>query len=267
MPKTTVVDVPLLPPVALPRSRVDERQFYVTMAYVCAFVAIAGFIPTYWAPVASQTFGGAPILHVHGLLFSAWPVLFITQARLAVAGRFEHHRAMGFAGISLATAMSFAGVAVVIHSLDAGISAGFEPQIRAFAIVPLSIVVSFAALVAGAMANVRRPEVHMRLMLAASITVLPPAIARILFLLLAPEGTAAPGQGAPPTVVFALAPSFLANSLLIIAMIHDWRKRGRVHSAYVTAGVFLVVVQIARIPFSASTTWHAITSWLLRLGG
>jgi hypothetical protein len=267
MPKTTVVDVPLLSPIALPRSRDDERQFYVRMAYVCALVAIAGFIPTYWAPVASQTFSGAPILHVHGLLFSAWPVLFITQARLAVAGRFEHHRAIGFAGISLATAMVFVGVVVVIHSLDVGISGGYEPQARAFAIVPLSIMVSFAGLVAGAMANVRRPDVHMRLMLAASITILPPALARILFLLLASEGMAAPGQGEPPTVAFALAPSFLANSLLIIAMIHDWRKRGGVHSAYVTAGVFLVVVQIGRIPFSASTTWHAITSWLLHLGG
>jgi hypothetical protein len=267
MSESTVVDAPLLPPAAVSRSRVEERQFYVRMAYVCAVVAIAGFVPTYWAPVASQTFSGAPIHHLHGLLFSAWPVLFITQARLAVARRFDYHRTIGFAGISLATAMLFTGVAVVIHSLDVGISGGYERQSRAFAIVPLSIVVSFACLVAGAMANVRRPDVHMRLMLAASITILPPAIARILFLLLAPEGMAAPGQGAPPTVAFALAPSFLANSLLIIAMIHDWRKRGRVHSAYIAAGIFVVVVQIARIPLSESTTWHAITSWLLRIGG
>lgn len=267
MPKTTVVAVPLPSPVALPRSRDEERQFYLRMAYVCAVIAIAGFIPTYWAPVASQSFSGAPILHLHGLLFSAWPVLFITQARLAVARRFEHHRVIGFAGISLATAMFFAGVVVVIHSLDVGISRGYEPQTRAFAVVPLSIVVSFAGLVAGAMANVRRPDVHMRLMLAASITILPPAIARILFVLMAPEGMAGPGRGEPPTVAFALAPSFLANSLLIIAMIHDWRKRGGVHSAYVTAAMFLVVVQIARIPFSTSTTWHAITSWLLHIGG
>jgi len=156
---------------------------------------------------------------------------------------------------------------VVIHQLSAGIAHGYEPQVRAFSIVPLSIVLLFAALVAAAMANVRRPEVHMRLMLAASITILPPAIARIVFLLAAPEGMAAPGQGMPPTVAFALAPTFLANGLLVIAMIHDWRKRGSVHLTYVMAGVFLVVVQIARIPFSESTTWLAITNWLLRMGG
>jgi hypothetical protein len=263
MSQTSVVGVPLPSPVALARPLEVERRFFVRMAYGCALVAIAGFIPSYWAPLASGTFGGASIVHLHGLLFSAWPVLFIIQARLALAGRFDHHRAIGFAGISLATAMLFAGVAVMIHSLDAGIAAGYEPEARAFAIVPLSIVLLFAGLVAGAIANVRRPAVHMRLMLAASITMLPPAIARILFLLAAPEGVSAPGQGVPPTVAFALGPSFMANGLLIVAMIHDWRKSGRVHAAYVKAAIVIVVVQIARIPFSASTTWHAITNWLL----
>ena len=263
MSQTTVVGVPLPSPVAGVTPREVERRFFVSMAYVCALVAIVGFIPSYWAPLASGTFGRAPIVHLHGLLFSAWPVLFIIQARLALAGRSEHHRAVGFAGISLATAMLFAGVAVSIHSLDAGISGGYETQSRAFAIVPLSIVLLFAGLVAAAIANVRRPAVHMRLMLTASITMLPPAIARILFILLAPEGLPAPGLGAPPTVAFALGPSFLANGLLIVAMIHDWRKHGSVHAAYVKAAIVIVVVQIARIPFSASTTWHAITNWLL----
>ena len=263
MSQTTVVGVPLPSTLARERPRDVERRFFVNMAYVCALVAIAGFIPSYWAPVAAGTFGRAPIVHLHGLLFSAWPVLFVIQARLALAGRSEHHRALGFAGISLATAMLFAGVAVMIHSLDAGISAGYEAQARAFAIVPLSIVLLFAGLVAAAIANVRRPAVHMRLMLTASITMLPPAFARILFVTLAPEGLPAPGLGAPPSVVFALGPSFLANGLLVLAMVHDWRKNGRVHAAYVKAAIVIVAVQLARIPFSASTTWHAITNWLL----
>ncbi|MBK5299074.1 MAG: hypothetical protein JJE40_18120 [Vicinamibacteria bacterium] len=267
IPHRTVGDMSLTSPLVLPTPHDDLRHFHVRMAYACALVAIAGFIPTYWAPVASRTFGGPPILHVHGLLFSAWPVLFIAQARLAAAGRFERHRAIGFVGISLATAMLFAGIAAVIHSLKGASASDFEPQARAFAIVPLSIVLSFAGLVAAALANVRRPEVHMRLMLAASITVLPPAIARILFLFLAPEGSAPPGQGEPPTVAFALLPSFLANLLLVIAMVHDWRRRGRPHSAYLIAGACIVTVQIARIPLSSTTPWHGITTWLLAFGG
>ena len=263
MAQTTAVGVPVSSPVARESPREVERRFFVNMAYVCALVAIVGFIPSYWAPLAAGTFGRGSIVNLHGLLFSAWPVVFIIQARFALAGRRDHHRALGFAGIALATGMLFTGVAVMIHSLDASIKAGYEPQARAFAIVPLSIVLLFAGLVAAAIANVRRPAVHMRLMLAASITMLAPAIARILFQVLAPEDVPAPGTGEPPTVGFALLPSFMGNALLAVAMIHDWRTNGRVHSTYVKAAIVIVAVQLVRIPVSGSVTWYAITNWLL----
>ena len=96
---------------------------------------------------------------------------------------------------------------------------------------------------------------------------MPPAIARIVFLLLAPEGSAAPGQGEPPAVSFALLPSFLANALLIAAMVRDWRQDGRPNPAYWIAGAGIVAVQIVRIPLSVTTMWHSVTTWLLSLGG
>ncbi len=243
----------------------DSPQFYVRMAYVCALVAVVGFIPTYWAPVASGSFGGPPLLHLHGLLFSTWPLLFIVQARLAASGHLERHRALGYVGISLVTAMLFAGVAVVIDGLGTSLGKGFESA-RAFTIVPLSILLSFVGLVVAAIANVRRPEVHMRLMAAASVTLLPPAIARILFFLISPEGVAAPGQGEPPTVAFALLPSFLANALIALAMARDWRRIGRPHRAYLWSAACLVAVQLGRIPVSRTVMWHSFTSWLLTVG-
>ena len=88
-------------------------------------------------------------------------------------------------------------------------------------------------------------------MLAATITMLTPAIARIVFLLLAPEGSAAPGQGEPPPVSFALLPSFLANALLVAAMVRDWRRHGRPNPAYWIAGAGIVAVQIALIRLSS----------------
>jgi hypothetical protein len=157
-------------------------------------------------------------------------------------------------------------VAVVIDGLRTSLADGFESA-RAFAIVPLSIVLSFVALVAAAIANVRRPEVHMRLTLAASVTVLPPAIARILFFLISPEGVATPGQGEPPTVAFALLPSFLANGLLAVAMVRDWRRVARPHPAYLWSAACLVAMQLGRIPVSHTVTWHSFTSWLLTVAG
>ena len=87
MSTSTAISGSLTAAAVLTKPRDDERRFFATMVYICgALIAIAGFVPTYWAPVASGTFTGSPILHVHGLLFSAWPILFIVQARLAAAG-------------------------------------------------------------------------------------------------------------------------------------------------------------------------------------
>jgi hypothetical protein len=262
LPTGYTVPAPLASPVTLRREGSASRQFYVWMAYACASVAIAGFVPTYWAPAITGAFAGAPILHVHGLLFSAWTLLFIAQARSAASGRFEHHRALGLAGVSLATAMLFTGLIVAIKSVDDGIARGFEQQARAASIVPITIILFFAATVTVAIANTRRPDVHMRLMLVASISVLPPAVARMLFFFLAPPGLPRPGLGEPPAVVFSLVPNLAADLLLVVAVVYDWRTRGRPHPTYAIAGVLLLALQFARIPLSGTPAWRAITSWL-----
>ena len=250
-------------PTAVARAHVPSQQFFVRMAYACAGLAIAGFVPTYWAPLATGSFVGPSILHLHGVLFSAWTILFVVQTRSAAAGHFHRHRALGLAGIALATAMLFLGLIVATMSLEGSIARGFEPRARAASIVPISIVLFFAATVAVAIANTRRPPVHMRLMLVATISILPPAVARVLLFFLAPPGTARPGLSEPPPVAFALGPALAADVLLVIAIAHDWRTRGRPHRAYVITGGLLLAMQILRIPLSTSSAWRAITNWLL----
>jgi hypothetical protein len=234
------------------------------MAAAIVAVAVAGFIPTYWAPVARGSFTGAPILHAHGVLFTAWTLLFLAQARLAVSGRFERHRMLGYVGISLATAMLFVGVGVTIHSLEQALMRGRGADARAFAIVPFTIVLSLAALVGAAIANVRRPDVHMRLLLVGTISMLPPAVARLLRLA---AGAPRPAIGDTPPVAFTLVPNLLADLLIVVAIVHDWRTRGRPHPVYLVAGAALVAVQVLRVPLSGTAAWQAFAEWLLRLGG
>lgn len=255
-----------LPAVAATASG-DHRRFFVRMAYACAFVAIVGFIPTYWAPVAARSFDGPPLLHAHGLLFTAWCALFIIQARLAAAGRLRHHRALGLLGVSLATAMVGLGLMVAVNGLENRIAGGYDAQGRAFSIVPISIILGFAALVAAAVASVRRPQVHMRLMLTATIAILPAPIARLFFLIGSADGAVRPALREPPTVEFALLSSGASDLLIAAAIVYDWRTRGRPHPAYLIAGAALLGVQILRIPLSTTPAWHAVTAWLLAFGG
>lgn len=52
----------------LPRDR-TRPSFYVVMAGVFVLVAFGGFTPTYWSKVATGSFKGASIIHIHGVLF------------------------------------------------------------------------------------------------------------------------------------------------------------------------------------------------------
>ncbi len=259
--------LPLASAAVRPAAAAASRRFYVSMAWVCAAIAFVGFAPSYWAPVARGTFGGPAILHLHGLLFSAWTILFIVQARLAARERYERHRALGYAGIALATAMLFAGISVAIASMRTGIARGYGEAARGFSIVPLTIILTFELAVAVALANVRRPEVHMRMMLVATIALLPPALARVFTLLFAPPGTGIGFGYPPPPIAFSLASSLIADLLLVAAMVRDRRTQGRPHPAYLASAAFLVVSQVARVPLASSAAWHGVTSWLLRLGG
>src|SRR6476659_8311653 len=102
----------------------NEDRAYVLLAGLCAAVAFTGFAGTYWLQIRAGTFVGSPLLHLHGLLFSAWTLFFVWQAALIANRRNASHRAWGLAGIALATAMVFTGTAVAIAGLRDRIAHG-----------------------------------------------------------------------------------------------------------------------------------------------
>jgi hypothetical protein len=249
-------------------ARATTRWFFVWMAGVCAFTAFAGFAPTFWLQVPAGTFVGSPLLYLHGLLFSAWTLFFLTQTTLAARGRLDRHRAWGLLGISLATAMVFVGVAAADEVLKKRLGAGFGDRARAFHIASTSMIALFGGLTAIAIATVKRPEVHKRLMLLATVSVIPPAIARMFFAFTVGVGPGLrPGLGPPRTIESVLAPSLVADALIVVAMIYDWRTRGRPHQAYVIGGGAIVGVQLLRGPISTTHWWYAIADFLARFSG
>jgi hypothetical protein len=246
---------------SLASTRARTHRLHLGMAIACAAIAFGGFAPTYWVPVLSGRPAVAPIVHLHGLLFSTWVLFFVLQSWLAASGRVARHRSLGLLGIALATAMLIIGFAAQAHSLRLGIAAGLEEENRAFSIVPITFVLFFAGSVAFAIANIARPEVHRRLMLVATTAILPPAIARVFAL-----ATSVPlVAGHPPPLVFSLAPSFAANLVLLAAMIFDRRINGRWSRTYLASGACLLLLEIVRIPVARTAAWHAVTDGLLAL--
>jgi hypothetical protein len=234
-------------------ARVHRDQFFVWMAGVFVLMAFGGFIPTYWAKLATGSFTGAPIHHIHATFFFTWTLFFFIQTALVANGRLSNHRAWGLAGISLATAMAFTVVLVAIHSMHLADSIDRGDAGRRFSIVPLSGLLVFATLFTLAIVKLRRAEVHKRLMLLAMIPLMHAAMARVFLTLFAP-----PGALGPPPVFVTVAPGIFVDLLIVVAMIHDWRRRGSVHPVYLVGGLAILAVQVLCVPASATATWLSI---------
>lgn len=248
-------------------TRTGSKYFHVWMAGLCVLIAFAAFTPTYWGPVASGTFVGPPILHLHGLLFFSWTIFFLVQAALAANGRMARHRAMGLVGISLATSMVIIGTLTALMRLRHSITMGQGDAAIPFSIVPLLGPPVFAGMFIAAIAAVRRPETHKRLMLVATVGLLQAATGRFFRLLLVPpEFLAIPVFDAPPPpVAVTVGPAIAASLIILIGILYDWRTRGRPHPAYLIGGGITLAVQLLKVPLSTTAAWHATVERLLLL--
>ena len=80
-----------------------ERIFYPGMAIAILITVFAGFSRTWFLrPYFPQVQGLIPLLVLHGVLFSSWIALFITQTSLIAARRTRTHMRLGIAGGVLA---------------------------------------------------------------------------------------------------------------------------------------------------------------------
>lgn len=248
--------------------REKGRHFYVWMAAVCALLAFGGFAPTYWLQLPAGTFVGSPLLHIHGLLFSTWTLLLLSQTLLAAKGRIDDHRAWGLVGISLATAMVLIGLAAAIETLNKGLAAGYGDQSRAFMILPITALSLFAGFFVAAIANIRRPEVHKRLILLATISLLQAAMARVFFVLITGGGPGLrPGLGPPPPLIIGLVPSLLVEALILAGIVYDWRTRGRPHPVWLIGAAVMTAVILLRGPLSGTQCWLTFADGLSRITG
>ena len=240
----------------------DTTRFYLRMAVVFVIIAFSGFTPTYWAPLASGTFAAPPIVHVHGALLFSWTVLYLIQTALIASGRATRHQALGLFGIALFSVMCCSIVATRLILLRTEVHDGFGDAAHRFSAVALCSLPLLIGFFAAAIANIRRPELHKRLMYLVMVGLMIPAVARVFLVLLKPAGAVGP----PPPFVL-VPPTLTAALLIVVAIVYERRHYGRVHPVYLYGGPTLVLWTLAIVPFSGTAAWSATIRALERLAG
>lgn len=254
-----------------------SRQFYFFMALTCLVIAVLGFVPTYFAPMVQGRFKAPPLVHIHGLVLFAWMAFFCTQTWLVAQGKTLSHRTWGVLGVAIATAMLFVVTAVVSLRIAQaslpGQPAGVAHGVRAFAWVSMGEIAFFIGAFALAIVYVKRPEIHKRLLLVATISLLGAPIARWFLTLLAPHAPPlpAPPAGLPavfaPPVFVAVPPALIGDLLLLIALWVDWRTRGKPHPVYLIGGGLMVLLHATQVQVAESPAWQAVAAAIGRIAG
>ena len=227
-----------------------ERWFYISMSIAALITVFAGFAPTYYLRPYFNTAPLMPLLHVHGIVFTSWLVLFLIQTTLVAAHRTDSHRRLGILGGVIATLMILIGTSTAVIRASQGATPVPGVSSLSFLVVPLGDISVFAILVGAGFYYRRRPDVHKRLMLLATVSILAAAIARLPFAIM---------QAGPPAF-------FGITDLFVLACIlYDLITLKRVHRATALAALLIIASQPLRLMLAGTHVWLAFAGWLTNL--
>jgi hypothetical protein len=220
----------------------SERRFFAAMAIIIAVATFAGFAPSYYlAPM----FGAKPLsilLHIHGMVFTAWILVYVAQTALIAARRTDIHRIVGPLAVVLAIVMVPLGIATAIVTKQVAAAAHLPPQGPPL-IFPLGAIVTFAVLVGAGTAMRNRAAWHKRLMLLGTAAILTTPLARVTRIL---------QLGMTPAIGGIVFTDILLGALVV----YDIRTRGRLHAATAWGGAFFLATQALRILLNMTPAWQ-----------
>ena len=223
-----------------------RRLFYVGLALAMTAMVVASFWPIYFGPLLRGEADRPWLFHVHGAAFLGWMALLVTQTALVSLGRTRLHRRVGRVGMAYGVLVVALGLAITFAAVSMHTASGAwdADSAAAFLLLPLGDMVLFAGFFGAAIGYRRRPEIHKRLMILATIALVFAAITRIV-----------PVES-PATFLFVwLAP-------LGASMAYDWKTRGHVHPVY-AVGLLVFLVAFARVFAMNAEPWLTIGRALL----
>ncbi|HVJ31344.1 MAG TPA: hypothetical protein VNA66_13605, partial [Gammaproteobacteria bacterium] len=142
-------------------------------------IAFIGFWPTYFGPLVAGTVDKTAIIHVHAAVYVGWLAIFVTQAVLAATGRVASHIKLGRFAIGYGVLVIAVGLITAFARFAVRGRAGEAAAAQAQLLGPLLDMLVFAPLFAAAVYYRRTPEVHKRLMIVATTSLLIAAVTRM----------------------------------------------------------------------------------------
>lgn len=232
---------------------VARSRFFAVIALALAVFTVVGFSRTYYFRLLTDLPPLTALVQLHGAVFTAWLLVFVTQTRLIAARRVDLHVKLGIAAVAIAL------LVLVVGFLTMAVKAS-EPRIHPSGLTPTQFTVvgvtslgMFAAFVGLGIAFRRRAALHKRFMVLAMIAVLTPPSSRVLTLL---------GLREHWTYLVPVIPTLFVAWCLIA----DWRRHRIVHPVFAIGGFAIISLWPLRLMAGRSEWYQPVGEWIARLG-
>jgi hypothetical protein len=230
----------------------------MAMSWVLLVVVLVGFSPSFYLRSFFPVLPIPSYLYLHGAAVTCWFLLLVAQTTLVATGNTATHRKLGIVGILLGVLIAVPGFWFTLQfparilKVTGAPPEALLPRLTEGVAVGLVVAVLTTAFLLAAFLNYKKPQLHKRLIMLASITMVSAAFTRI--------GSFAIFGGINFHIVM-----FLGVFALVLALwLYDITSSKKVHIASLTGGAILLLSHLLAINLVPKFAfWQAFVKGLL----
>jgi len=221
-----------------------KYSYYFLMGVVGILAILIGFYTTYITPNLKGSFKAPVVVHIHGAFAFGWVLLFFIQTIAVRYRNFRLHKTLGYSGLFIALGIIATMLPTGMFQVKKDLMKGMGETAVSSIVGIVTTLIIFSILVGAGFVNRKKPKIHKRLLLLATIVLLWPAWFRFRHYF----------PSVPrPDIWFGVV---LADSLIIISWIADKITYGKIHPVLLYGGLLIITEHAIEILTFDSGPWR-----------
>ncbi len=228
-------------------------SFFLIMGCVGLFAILTGFSQTFIIPLSLQKFEAPGSIYIHAFFTFSWVMLFTIQSLLIRSRQHKLHIQLGIAGVIIALGAVITLIPVALYIIERDLKLGLGETAYSNSVSLLTTGLMFLIMVGFGLYFRKRPTLHKRLLLLATIVLLWPAWFRFRHFF---------PQVPRPDIWFGLV---LADSLMVVAWFWDRTQHKQIHPVLLWGGIAVMLEQSLEVFLYDTGLWRSIGKFLYQL--
>lgn len=236
-------------------AKTRKNSFYLLVGIIGLLAVHIGFFSTYIKPTFQSSLNIPIIVHIHGMLAFGWVFLFLLQTLAVKFRNFQLHKKLGYTGFFIAIGILITMLPTGLFQVNRDLANGQGETAISQIVGVVTTALMFAVLVGAGFAYRKKPKIHKRLLVLATIILLWPAWFRFRHYF----------PSVPrPDIWFAVV---LADSLIILSWIADRITYGKIHPVLLNGGLLIIGEHAFEILLFDSEPWRQVAKIIYKIVG